>query len=59
MMTNLNQGIEDRNRERKNCELVTAEKVNEGDCLMTTKDLILKVYAKKFYRNICLEDFQR
>ena len=26
MMTNLNQGIEDRNRERKNCELVTAEK---------------------------------
>ena len=27
MMTNLDQGIEDRNREGKNCELVTAEKV--------------------------------
>ena len=25
---------------------------------MTTKDLILKVYAKKFYGNICLEDFR-
>lgn len=48
MMTNLNQRIEDGNRERKNRELVTAEKVNTEDCLMSTKDLLFKVYAKNF-----------